>query len=383
MSILLPVRGIYYISSLVADSPVPHRADQVGSFLRPPALLEARAEHAAGTLDLPALRQAEDAAIVRLLEQQRACGLDVFTDGEFRRANFLGDFTGAVSGIEQIVASPATDFFDVREARPRPILAVTSRLQQQRRLADVEASFLSRHAPGACKIALPTPFQFMNYVPGVTDRAYASPVEVLDDLAHIVADEARALFSEGVSYVQIDAPRYSYFIDPQLAQRFEAGGVHPGVSLDQVLAADDRVLGVERPTGAIAAVHLCRGNARSAWYAEGGYDAIAEQLFSQLRADRFLLEYDDQRSGSFEPLRFVPPGKIVVLGLVTTKTDVLESQTELLRRIEAAARYVPLEQLALSPQCGFASLMEGNRISPDTQWRKLELVVDTARRVWG
>ena len=212
----------------MADSPVPHRADQVGSFLRPPALLEARAEHAAGRLDLAALRQAEDAAVLQLLEQQRACGLDVFTDGEFRRASFLGDFTSAVSGIEQVVASAATDFFGTAEAKPRPSLAVTSQLRQHRRLADVEAAFMSLHAPGAFKIALAAPFQFANYVAGLTDRVYASPDELLNDLAHIVADEARALFSEGVSYVQIDAPRYSYFIDLHLAQRFEAGGVHPG-----------------------------------------------------------------------------------------------------------------------------------------------------------
>jgi 5-methyltetrahydropteroyltriglutamate--homocysteine methyltransferase len=205
----------------------------------------------------------------------------------------------------------------------------------------------------------------------------------LADLAEIVANEARALFAEGVPYVQIDAPRYSYFIDPHLANRFRTGGVDPGLTLEQVLAADNAVLSVSRPAGTIAALHVCRGNARSTWYAEGGYDAIAEALFSQVNADRFLLEYDDERSGSFAPLRFVPPGKIVVLGLVTTKSDVMESQAGLLRRIDAASRFVPLEQLALSPQCGFASLVEGNNIKPETQWRKLELVVDTAHQVWG
>jgi 5-methyltetrahydropteroyltriglutamate--homocysteine methyltransferase len=367
----------------VTGSPVAHRADQVGSFLRPPELLHARAEHAGGHLAAQALREAEDAAIQHLLEQQQACGLDIFTDGEFRRASFLGDFTAAVEGFEQVSAT--VDFFASQSGSPRPTLAVTRRLQQRTRLALAEAAFLRQHVPGGFnfKIALPTPFQFTNFVPGITDRVYGSRQELLSELAQIVAKEVRALFEEGVRYVQIDAPRYSYFIDPRLANRFRAGGVDPGLTLDEVLEADNAVLSVPRPSGTISALHMCRGNARSTWYAEGGYDAIAEQLFSQLSADRFLLEYDDARSGSFEPLRFVPPGKVVVLGLVTTKSDILETQAELLPRIDAAARFIPLEQLALSPQCGFASLVDGNKISPDTQWRKLELVVETARRVWG
>ena len=344
-------------------------------------LLRARAARAAGTLTAQALRQVEDEAIQHLLEQQRACGLDIFTDGEFRRASFLGDFTTAVEGLEHVPAN--ADFFAAGGPSARPTLAVTRRLRQRARLARVESSSLNQHVPGSFKITLPTPFQFTNFVPGVTDRVYASRQELLAELASIVASEVSALFAEGVHYVQIDAPRYSYFIDPRLANRFKTGGVDPGLTLDQVLAADNAVLSAPRPNGTITALHLCRGNARSTWYAEGGYDAIAEQLFSQVNADRFLLEYDDERSGSFEPLRFVPSGKIVVLGLVTTKSDAMESQAELLRRIDAAARYVPLKQLALSPQCGFASLVEGNQISPDTQWRKLELVVDTARRVWG
>jgi 5-methyltetrahydropteroyltriglutamate--homocysteine methyltransferase len=360
----------------VTDSGTPYRADQVGSFLRPPALLDLRAGGAGGA----ALREAEDAAIDALLRQQLATGIGIFTDGEFRRSSFLADFTSAVDGFESVQPEAATDLFG---SAPRASLVVGRRLAPKRRLAEVEAAYLERHAPGPFKIALPTPFQFMNYVRGVTDRAYATPLDLLQDLARIVADEMAALFAEGVGYVQIDAPRYSYFIDPDLAARFKARGLDPGVSFEQVIDADNVALRVERPPGSIAALHLCRGNARSTWYAQGGYDAIAERLFNELAADRFLLEYDDARSGSFAPLRFVPPGKVIVLGLLTTKFDTLEDQAELLRRIDAAAHYLPLEQLALSPQCGFASLMEGNVISPDTQWRKLELVVETARRVWG
>jgi 5-methyltetrahydropteroyltriglutamate--homocysteine methyltransferase len=360
----------------VTDSGTPHRADQVGSFLRPPALLELRRAGASKSV----LRAAEDAAIARLLQQQAATGIDVVTDGEFRRASFLGDFTSTVDGFQTLQSSGATDLFG---AAPRATLTVARRLAPTRRLARSEAEYLRQHAPGPFKLALPSPFQFVNYVQGVTDAAYVTPADLLSDLARILREEAGALFEEGVKYLQVDAPRYSYFIDADLQARFKARGLDPGVSLEQVIAADNRVLGVPRPPHTIAALHLCRGNARSTWYAKGGYDGIAEQVFGTLAADRFLLEYDDARSGSFAPLRFVPAGKTVVLGLVSTKFDALESQAELLQRIDAAARYLPLEQLALSPQCGFASLMEGNTIQPETQWRKLELVVDTARRVWG
>ncbi len=344
--------------------------------MRPPLLLRARAEST--TAD--ELRQVEDAAILTLLEQQRATGIDVLTDGEFRRPNFLADFTSAVEGFSEVGVAAASFMGDTAR---RATLAVTGRLRQTRRIAPLEAAYLREHAPGPFKITLPTPFQFVNYVDGVSDRVYPTRGALLAELAEIVAGEVGALIAEGVTYIQIDAPRYSYFIDPQLAARFKANGADPGVELGAVITADNRGLGMPRPPNVITAIHLCRGNNRSTWYAEGGYDAIAERMFSELEANRFLLEFDDARSGSFEPLRFVPPGKTVVLGLVTTKFDALESQDELLRRIDEAAKYVPLEQLALSPQCGFASLISGNAIAPETQWRKLELVAETARRVWG
>jgi 5-methyltetrahydropteroyltriglutamate--homocysteine methyltransferase len=353
------------------------RADQIGSFLRPPELLAARAANAAD------LQRVEDNAILSLLEQQRASGIDVFSDGEFRRAAFLGDFTAAVEGFSEVdVAQPSSAFFKGEAAR-RSTLAVTGRLRQTRRLAAAEAAFLRQHAPGPFKITLPTPFQFVNYVDGVTDRFYPDRSELLTELGSIVAGEVRSLIDEGVKYIQIDAPRYSYFIDPKLRAQFQVGGADPGVDFASVIAADNLSLGISRPLDVVTAIHLCRGNNRSTWYAEGGYDAIAERMFSELQADRFLLEFDDARSGSFEPLRFVPRGKVVVLGLVTSKFDALESVDSLLRRIEDAARYVPIDQLALSPQCGFASMLAGNAIQPETQWRKLELVVETARRVWG
>jgi 5-methyltetrahydropteroyltriglutamate--homocysteine methyltransferase len=360
------------------------RADQVGSYLRPPHLRQGRAAWSAGSISQLALRRIEDAAIDDLLARQRTTGIDVLTDGEFRRSTFLADLTSAVEGFESVPLAPnASSFFAADRSVERTVLAVTGRLRQRRRLADVELSYLRQHAPGPFKITLPTPFQFLNYADGVSDRVYATRTDLLSDLAEIISGEVRALIDDGARYVQIDAPRYSYFIDPLLAARFKSSGADPGVSLEQVLEADNLSLGISRSADVILAIHLCRGNNRSTWYASGGYEPIAEQMFSTLQADRFLLEFDDERSGSFAPLRYVPPGKVVVLGLVTTKFDQLETQETLLRRIDEAARYLPLEQLALSPQCGFASLLEGNAIDPDTQWRKLDLVVDTARRVWG
>jgi len=262
-------------------------------------------------------------------------------------------------------------------------MVAVGRLKQTRRLAEVEANYLLQHAAGAFNITLPTPFQFVNYERGVSDHAYTSPADLLADLASIIAAEVHALVAQGVKYIQIDAPRYSYFLDPRLAHRFQSTGSMASVTLAEVLAADNRCVGFDHADDVTTAIHICRGNARSTWYAEGSYDAIADQVFNTLNVDRFLLEYDDARSGGFEPLRFVPPGKVVVLGLVTTKFEQLEDQDALCRRIDAAARYVPLERLALSPQCGFASLMEGNRITPDAQRRKLELVANTARKIWG
>jgi 5-methyltetrahydropteroyltriglutamate--homocysteine methyltransferase len=359
-----------------------YRADQVGSLLRPPELLEARYRGASEE----ELRPLEDRHILRLLDRQRELGVDVFTDGELRRRNFMSDLMDSVEG------------FDFREALPRswkgegqaPPASVTgvvvSRLRQVRRLTEHEVRFLRQHSPGPFKITLPSANQFpaIAFKRGVTDRVYRDHSELLWDIVPIVRREVEALVAEGVPYVQIDAPRYSYYIDPRWRQYIrEEMGVEPEAALEEAIRADNACLEGLRGRGTVLAIHLCRGNNRSQWYAEGGYDAIAEKLFGELQVDRFLLEYDDERSGTFEPLRFVPADKTVVLGLVSTKRPQLESQETLLRRIEEASRYVPLDRLALSPQCGFASVMEGNLLSEADQWAKLQLVVDTARRVWG
>jgi 5-methyltetrahydropteroyltriglutamate--homocysteine methyltransferase len=234
-------------------------------------------------------------------------------------------------------------------------------------------------------MTLPSSNQFpaIAFKRGITDRVYRDHSALLWDIVPIMRDELAALASAGVPYIQIDAPRYSYYIDPKWRTFIKNEmGMEPDAALDEAVRADNAALEAARRPGVMLAIHLCRGNNRSQWYAEGGYDPIAEKLFSTLKVDRFLLEYDDERSGTFEPLRFVPEGKTVVLGLISSKQPQLESLRELIERIEQAARYVPLDRLALSPQCGFASVMEGNLLTEEDQWAKLRLVVETARTVW-
>ncbi|MGH7309759.1 MAG: cobalamin-independent methionine synthase II family protein [Candidatus Rokuibacteriota bacterium] len=359
----------------------PYRADQVGSFLRPPELLQARND---ASTTPEQLRELEDRAILAALARQRNLGLEVFTDGELRRNNFMSDFTDAVAGFDHGEA--------VARAWQGPAGAVRSvtgivkaRLRQHRRLTAHELGFMKQHSPGTIKVTLPSATQFpaIAYKPGVSDAVYATRSEFLWDVVAILRAEVRALVEEGVRYVQIDAPRYSYYVDPKWREYIRTEmGLDPDAALDEAIRADNACLEDVRRPGLTLAIHLCRGNNRSHWYAEGGYDPIAEKLFGTLQVDRFLLEYDDERSGSFEPLRFVPRGTAVVLGLVSSKRPQLESVADLRRRVEQASRYVPLDDLALSPQCGFASMMEGNLLSEEDQWAKLGLVARTARDVW-
>ena len=362
----------------------PYRADQVGSFLRPPEIIEAR--YAART-DPERLRALEDRHILQALEKQRDLGFEIFTDGELRRRNFMSDFTDAVTGFDfgDTVARTWQAGSGARAPVSSVAGVVTARLQPLRRLTLHELAFLKRHSPGAIKMTLPSATQFpaIAYKRGVSDRVYPTPSELLGDVVAIIQAEVRALVDEGIRYVQIDAPRYSYYIDPKWRDWIRTEmGLDPEAALDEAIRADNACLEGARRPGVILAIHLCRGNNRSHWYAEGGYDAIAEQLFTTLQVDRFLLEYDDERSGSFEPLRFVPRGKTVVLGLVSSKRPALESVADVCRRIGEASRYVPLDDLALSPQCGFASTLEGNLLSEADQWAKLDLVARTAREVW-
>jgi 5-methyltetrahydropteroyltriglutamate--homocysteine methyltransferase len=241
------------------------------------------------------------------------------------------------------------------------------------------------HAHVPFKVTLPAPSNFMlaSYKAGITDKFYPAHADLLKDLVEIVRDEIQWLVAEGVTYIQFDAPYYSHYLDPRQKERMRQSGLDPDTELENAIAGDNAAMGGVPRSGVTFALHVCRGNSRSRWYTEGGYDAIAEKLFGLLHVDRFLLEYDTERSGGFEPLRLVPRGKSVVLGLITTKEPRLESQDEVRRRIDEASRFVPLENLALSPQCGFASVAAGNLLSEGEQWKKLELVVETARKVWG
>ncbi len=362
---------------------VPYRADQVGSLLRPAELLAARA-----TADPQRLRALEDQHITRVLARQQALGFDIFTDGELRRRNFMSDFTDAVEGFD--LGDAVARSWEAGSTATAPVSSVTgivtSRLRRARRLTGHELPFLREHSPGAIKMTLPSATQFpaIAYKRGVTDMVYPTHSDLLRDIVAIMKEEVAALAAEGVAYLQIDAPRYSYYIDPKWREFITTEmRLEPDAALDEAIRADNAVLDAARRPGLVRAMHLCRGNNRSHWYAEGGYDPIAEKLFGTMQVDRFLLEYDDARSGTFEPLRFIPRGKTVVLGLVSSKRPALESKRDLTSRIEEASRYVPLENLALSPQCGFASTMEGNLLTEDDQWAKLRLVLETAREVWG
>ncbi|MBV9504620.1 MAG: methionine synthase [Acidobacteriia bacterium] len=360
-----------------------YRAEQVGSLLRPAAVLTARVEFEEGKISLERLRGVEDKAIQDALHMQRDLGLDVLTDGEMRRGSWLTDMAEAVDGfVRQKIILDWKGPGGGEEASTAN--AVGGKLRKLRKLTGHELPFLSKTARGPFKITLPAPSNFMvaSYKPGITDAFYPTHAGLLADIVEIIRDEVQWLVAQGVTYIQFDAPYYSHYLDRHQRERMEAQGRNPDQELDAGIAGDNAALeGVPRDRVTLA-LHVCRGNSRSRWYTEGSYDAIAEKLFQSLNVDRFLLEYDTERSGGFEPLRLVPAGKTVVLGLVTTKEPRLEPADELRRRIEEAAQYVPLENLAISPQCGFASVAAGNLLSMDDQWRKLELVVDTARTVW-
>ena len=365
-----------------------YRADHVGSFLRPAELLDARcAQRSPAEIQI-----LENRHILRVLEQQKKIGFEIFTDGEFRRTNFMSDFTDAVEGFDFGDAVSRGWSEDVQKSgQPQPAASsingiVTSTLRQHQPLTGQELPFMRRHSPGAIKITLPSATQFpaISFKYGITDLVYHDPYAMLSAVTEIMAADIRTLATSGISYLQIDAPRYSYYLDPKWTAWMEKElRVDPAQMLTASLNADNACFGAARHFGVTLAIHLCRGNNRSHWYAEGGYDAIAERLFHELAVDRFLLEYDDERSGTFEPLRLVPKDKTVVLGLVSSKRPELERKEDLLRRINEASRFIPLDQLAISPQCGFASTMEGNLLTEDQQWAKLQLVVDTAREVWG
>lgn len=364
--------------------------DHVGSLLRPPELLAAREQFVNGEINLEQLREAENTAIDTVLVKQRDIGIDVVSDGEFRRAGWYEGFRAAVKGFvphersSLAVWQGPSGEMATQELREKASVVIGEKLQLQGRFTDVEANYLKQHMPGRFKITIPGPSTFLHFFePGVTDSVYTNRDELLADIVSIYQREVDALVADGVPVIQIDSLRYGDAMDPKMSEIWRSRGVDPMDIAQQTLVSDNAVLSHAEAPGVIRAMHICRGNHRSAWVGQGGYEPVAELLFGELNVDRFLLEFDDERSGGFEPLRFVPKSKMVVLGLVTTKSGQLESQQGLIRRIHEAAHYVPLENLALGTQCGFASTELGNLLTVDDQWRKLELIVDTAREVWG
>jgi 5-methyltetrahydropteroyltriglutamate--homocysteine methyltransferase len=362
--------------------------------LRPPELLEARAKFSEGKLSEEQFRQIEDDSVSKALELQRQAGIDVVTDGEYRRAGWSAAAAGAIDGLVPVEGSPIRRIFaewrgpdagEVNQMLSRvQAMVAGDKVKKTRRFVKQDAAFLRENAPGPWKVTLPGPVSMAGgmFEPGVSEAAYPDRFALAEDLAPMVNDEFKALVKDGAPYVQLDSLHYVERVaDVTIRERMKTEGEDPDAYLDELIRLDNIALaGLRGTPGLTVGLHMCRGNARSRWHAEGSYEPVAEKAFQQLNVDRFLLEYESERAGGFEPLRFVPRDKSVVLGIISSKIGELESVDELRRRVEEASKYVPIENLAVSPQCGFASTQQGNLLTWDEQRRKLELVVELARK---
>jgi 5-methyltetrahydropteroyltriglutamate--homocysteine methyltransferase len=365
----------------------PFRADHVGSLLRPPALLAAREQFAAGTLDAAGLRAAEDAAIKDVVAMQEEIGLQSATDGEFRRTSWHMDFIYQLGGVSKTDEQIRVRMVNAEGegAFTSAGLAINDKVTLHEPIFADAFTYLAEQVTTATpKLTIPSP-SMVHYRGGTAsiDRdVYPDLEEFWSDLSAAYAAEIRALGELGCRYLQLDDTSLAYLNDPaQRAELAAKGDDADAQHIRYIRQINAAIAG--RPEGMRVTTHMCRGNFRSSWAAEGGYDFVAEALFGELDVDGFFCEFDDERSGGFAPLRFVPPGKQVVLGLVTTKTGKLEDPDDLKRRIDEASKYVPLDQLCLSPQCGFSSTVEGNAITVGEQIAKLRLIVDVAQDVWG
>ena len=373
------------------------RADQVGSLLRPSELIAAREQFQNGQIDQATLRHAEDVAIADVVKRQEACGFGVVVDGEYRRENWWIDFVQGLSGVEVQDGNPAQAFVASQTGHddhdhdhdhgwkyvPKNVVT-TGRLGVNAPITAPDFSYLQGVTGRTAKITLPSPtrLHFHGGRAAVSSTAYPDMEEFFADVVKVYRAEIAALEAAGCRYIQIDDPLMTYFISDRMRAEVVASGDDPQVRLQRYVDLTNACIADRRADTAIG-IHVCRGNSRSGWISEGGYERIADTVLGGLKVDHFLLEYDDERSGDFAPLRHVPRGVKVVLGLVTTKFGRLENADDLVRRIDDAIRLVPLDDLGLSPQCGFASTVDGNIITHDDQWRKLERVVEVARRVWG
>ncbi|MEJ0088093.1 MAG: 5-methyltetrahydropteroyltriglutamate--homocysteine S-methyltransferase [Pseudomonadota bacterium] len=362
---------------------LPSRADHVGSFLRPEYLLAAREQFQRKQIDAAKLRAVEDQAIAEVVRMQEDVGLHAITDGEFRRTYFHIDFLKQLDGVQSDDPKIVIKADGSEELAP-PVMRVTAKVRHARDIQRADFEFLKRHTQRTPKVTIPSPtmLHFRGGRAGISKEHYPDLEQFYADVAQAYGDELRSLAKAGCTYVQMDDTNLAYLCDPKMREAARARGDDPNELPHRYATFINRVV-AQKPVGMILAVHLCRGNFKSTHAAEGGYEPVAEALLSEMNVDAYFLEYDDERSGDFRPLRFLPKGKVVVLGLITTKLGALESRDDIKRRIDEAAKYAPLEQLALSPQCGFSSSFHGNDIQMSQQTEKLKLVVDIAREVWG
>jgi len=372
-------------TTLGARAAPPFRADHVGSFLRPKFLLDAREQFRTGAIDATKLRAVEDEAIRGIVKFQEDLGLRGVTDGEFRRTYFHIDFLTQLEGV-QTKGGIHVKFHSAKgevDFEP-PVMHVTGKVRHTKPIQRADFQFLKSVTSRTPKVTIPSPtmLHFRGGRGAISQDAYPDLEEFYADVAAGYADELQSLGAAGCAYVQLDDTNLAYLCDEKMREGARQRGDDPD-ELPRRYAKLINAAIADRPAGMTVCVHLCRGNFKSAWAAEGGYEPVAEVLFNELAVDGYFLEYDDARSGDFAPLRYVPKGKTVVLGLVSTKIGQLESKDALKRRIDEAAKFAPIEQMCVSPQCGFSSTVHGNEIAVESQASKLRLVVETAREVWG
>ncbi len=365
----------------------PYRADHVGSLLRPKKLLETRERFHKGEISAAELRAAEDEAIAEAIQREEGVGLHSITDGEYRRTFFHLDFLEQVGGVTvsgSIAANP--DAKPAKDGFTPPRLSVTGKLKHMKNIQVNDFKYLkSKVSPTSTpKVSIPSPtmVHFRGGRKAIDIDAYPDMDEFFTDLAQVYREEINALYEAGSRYIQLDDTNLAYLCDPKMRQGAVERGDDPN-ELPHTYAALINAVIDGRPDDLTVAVHLCRGNFQSTWFAQGGYEPVAEVLFNELNVDAYFLEYDDERSGDFSPLRLLPKNKTVVLGVVTSKRGELEDKNFVINRIKEAAKYMPLENMCLSPQCGFSSTVHGNELTQEEQWAKLGMIVNVAREVWG
>jgi len=371
---------------MTARTSPPFRADHVGSFLRPKFLLDAREQKAKGEITAAQLRSVEDKAIAEIVKFQQDVGLQSITDGEFRRTYFHIDFLEQLGGVKTDLPTLIRKPDGTEELAP-PVMRVIDKVRHVKDIQRADFEFLKRQVSqtGTPKVTIPSPtmLHFRGGRAGISKEHYPELEPAFyDDVAEAYGEELRSLYNAGCRYVQMDDTNMAYLCDEKMREAARQRGDDPNELPHRYATFINKVV-ARKPPGMVLAMHLCRGNFKSTHAAAGNYEPVAEALLAEMKLDAYFMEYDDERSGDFRPLRFLPKGKIVVLGLVTTKFGEMESKDDLKRRIDEASKFAPLEQLALSPQCGFSSTVHGNNIAVEAQRAKLRLVVETAAEVWG